>query len=96
VEAPFALAIAGRVIRGRIDAVYEHLGGWEVVDWKTHRSQSADPLQLAIYRLAWAEIVGADVDTVDAAFCYVRSGRVVRPALPDRAELEKLLSTGTA
>jgi DNA helicase-2/ATP-dependent DNA helicase PcrA len=46
--------------------------------------------------LAWAEIVGADVDTVDAAFCYVRSGRVVRPELPQRAELEKLLSTGTA
>jgi DNA helicase-2/ATP-dependent DNA helicase PcrA len=94
VEAPFALALAGRVIRGRIDAVYEHLGGWEVVDWKTHRSQSADPLQLAIYRLAWAEIVGAEVDTVDAVFCYVRSGKVVRPDLPDRAELERLLGVG--
>jgi DNA helicase-2/ATP-dependent DNA helicase PcrA len=91
VEAPFSLALAGRVIRGRIDAVYEHLGGWEVVDWKTHRSQSADPLQLAIYRLAWAEIVGAEPATVDAVFCYVRSGRVVRPELPDRAELERLL-----
>jgi DNA helicase-2/ATP-dependent DNA helicase PcrA len=96
VEAPFALAIAGRVIRGRIDAVYEHLGGWEVVDWKTHRTSSADPLQLAIYRLAWAEIVGAEVDTVDAAFCYVRSGRVVRPDLPQRVELEKLLGRGSA
>jgi DNA helicase-2/ATP-dependent DNA helicase PcrA len=96
VEAPFALAIAGRVIRGRIDAVYEHLGGWEVVDWKTHRSQSADPLQLAIYRLAWAEIVGAEVDTVDAVFCYVRSGKIVRPDLPGRAELGGLLRAGDA
>ncbi|WP_316526425.1 ATP-dependent DNA helicase [Kitasatospora brasiliensis] len=101
VEAPFQLVLAGRVVRGRIDAVYreddglsESGGGsrYEVVDWKTHREESADPLQLAVYRLAWAEHAGVDPEQVTASFLYVRSGRIVRPAgLPDRKELERLL-----
>jgi DNA helicase-2/ATP-dependent DNA helicase PcrA len=96
IEAPFSFAIAGRMIRGRIDAVYETLGGFEVVDWKTNRKQTADPLQLAIYRLAWAEIAGVDTDAVDAAFCYVRTNKIVRPPLPDRGELERLLGGESA
>ena len=51
VEASFALVLAGQVVRGRIDAVYDEPdGGWLVVDWKTNRNEDADPLQLAIYR----------------------------------------------
>ncbi|MCT9083939.1 UvrD-helicase domain-containing protein [Streptomyces fulvoviolaceus] len=96
VEAPFQLAIAGRVVRGRIDAVYKATDGgaatYEIVDWKTSRTRSADPLQLAVYRLAWAEQQGVPVESVTAAFVFVRSGEVVRPdALPDRAALERLL-----
>lgn len=93
VEAPFALVVAGQVIRGRIDAVYaEPDGRWLVVDWKTNRDQTADPLQLAIYRVAWSELAGVPVEQVDAAFCYVRSGDVVQPdALAGREELETLL-----
>ncbi|WP_371546052.1 UvrD-helicase domain-containing protein [Streptomyces sp. NBC_00554] len=115
VEVPFQLAIAGRVVRGRIDAVYreddgdagyrqgdeeaEHGQGdgrtYEIVDWKTNRSRTADPLQLAIYRLAWAEQQGVPLESVNAAFLYVRSGEVVRPDdLPDRAALERLLMEG--
>ena len=97
VEVPFQLALAGRVIRGRIDAVYrDGEGGYEIVDWKTNRASSADPLQLAVYRLAWAEQRRLPLDLVSAAFLYVRTGEVVRPAdLPDRAALELLL-TGDA
>ncbi|MCT7356507.1 ATP-dependent helicase [Streptomyces sp. 15-116A] len=96
VEAPFQLAIAGRVIRGRIDAVYKTGEGeqatYEIVDWKTNRAPTADPLQLAVYRLAWAEQQGVPPESVTAAFLYVRTGEVVRPdALPDRAALERLL-----
>jgi DNA helicase-2/ATP-dependent DNA helicase PcrA len=92
VEAPFALALGGRVIRGRIDAVYETDQGFEIVDWKTNRSQSADPLQLAVYRLAWAELTGVDPRRVAACFYYVRSGEVVRyDDLPDRSRLEALV-----
>jgi DNA helicase-2/ATP-dependent DNA helicase PcrA len=94
VEAPFALVLDGQVVRGRIDAVYaEPDGRWLVVDWKTNREQTADPLQLGIYRLAWAELVGVPVDRVDAAFHYVRSGETVRPDdLADREEIAQILA----
>jgi DNA helicase-2/ATP-dependent DNA helicase PcrA len=66
---------------------------FEVVDWKTNRRQDADPLQLAVYRLAWAELAGVPLERVSAAFLYVRTGQVVRPPdLPDRAGLERLLT----
>ncbi|MFI9719147.1 UvrD-helicase domain-containing protein [Streptomyces sp. NPDC052396] len=97
VEAPFQLALAGRVIRGRIDAVYpgEQPGTFEIVDWKTHRRHDADPLQLAVYRLAWAERHRLPLSAVSAAFVYVRDGEVVRPSgLPDRAGLERILLEG--
>ncbi|MFJ4560364.1 UvrD-helicase domain-containing protein [Streptomyces massasporeus] len=97
VEAPFQLALAGRVVRGRIDAVYKVGDGeratYEIVDWKTNRARTADPLQLAVYRIAWAEQQGIPPESVTAAFLYVRSGEIVRPdGLPDRAALERLLS----
>ncbi len=93
VEPPFALVLAGQVVRGRIDAVYaEPDGGWLVVDWKTSRTQSADPLQLSIYRLAWAELMGVPPASVRAAFHYVRSGETVEVAdLADRQALERIL-----
>ncbi|WP_413115883.1 UvrD-helicase domain-containing protein [Streptomyces sp. CY1] len=99
VEVPVQLTLAGRIIRGRIDAVYRASGSgpdggprYEIVDWKTGRSQDADPLQLAIYRLAWAEQHELPLSAVTAAFVYVRSGEVVRPAgLPGRAGLERVL-----
>ncbi|HEU5332584.1 MAG TPA: UvrD-helicase domain-containing protein [Actinocrinis sp.] len=94
VEAPFQIRIAGQIVRGRIDAVYQDSDGtFEVVDWKTNRRQDADPLQLAIYRLAWAELACAPVERVRAAFLYVRTGAVHRyDDLPDRAALERILS----
>jgi DNA helicase II / ATP-dependent DNA helicase PcrA len=99
IEAPFTLLLSGRLVRGRIDAVYrpsdEGPDGcpFQVVDWKTNRAENADPWQLAIYRLAWAEMHNLPVESVDAIFYYVRSDRVVRPErLPGRSELEQLLS----
>lgn len=98
VEVPFTLALAGRLIRGRIDAVYRLPEAaeetYEIVDWKTGRSpDTADPLQLAVYRVAWAEQQGVPLDRVRVAFLHVRTGRLVRPAgLPDRAALERLLA----
>ena len=97
IEPSFALVLAGQVVRGRIDAVYEEQTtdgepGFLVVDWKTSRSPTADPLQLAIYRLAWAELHGLPPEWVRAAFYYVRTGQVVEPPeLPGRRELEGLL-----
>ncbi|MFJ6779590.1 UvrD-helicase domain-containing protein [Streptomyces yangpuensis] len=96
-EAPVQLTLAGRVIRGRIDAVYRTtdengVDSYEIVDWKTGRTTEADPLQLAVYRLAWAEATNTPLDRVTAAFLHVRSGRVIRPRnLPGRARLERIL-----
>ena len=96
VEAPFALVLRGQVVRGRIDAVYAEQGpdsdGWLVVDWKTNRTPDSDPWQLALYRLAWAELMGVPLERVRAQFYYVRSGTLVEPPdLPGRAELERAL-----
>ena len=97
VEASFALVLAGQVIRGRIDAVYaepaaDGADGFLLVDWKTNRHEEADPLQLALYRLAWAELRGVPLGNVRAAFHYVRTGTTVEPDdLPDRQALEAML-----
>jgi len=94
VEAPFQLLLGGHIIRGRIDAVYQEPDGtYEVVDWKTNRTANADPLQLAVYRLAWAEAAGVPPEEVKAVFLYVRTGLIQRPEnLPGRVEIEQLLA----
>ena len=84
IEAPFQLVLGGRVVRGRIDAVYLRPdGGYDVVDWKTG-TQSSDPLQLAVYRAAWAQIAGVPEAEVGAAFYYVGSRRGRPPRRPAR------------
>ncbi|WP_422754694.1 ATP-dependent helicase [Micromonospora sp. WMMD708] len=86
VEVPFATVLAGVVVRGRMDAVFSRPGGrYDVVDWKTGRQPTGAEaevvaVQLAVYRLAWAELAGVPVDRVGAAFHYVREGVTVRPA----------------
>lgn len=56
VERPFALAVDGWVVRGRVDAVYERDGRVEVVDFKTGRPPAPDDggagVQLDLYALA--------------------------------------------
>jgi DNA helicase-2/ATP-dependent DNA helicase PcrA len=88
VEVGFETLIGGRLVRGRIDAVFaDDQGGWyDVVDWKTGR-QPASPaekqavaVQLAAYRLAWAALAEVPVSSVRAAFYYVRDDVTVRPA----------------
>jgi len=62
---------------------------WLVVDWKTNRTPDSDPWQLALYRLAWAELRGVPLERVRAQFYFVRTGTVVEPeGLPGRSELE--------
>lgn len=89
-EVPFVLMLDGLALRGRIDAVYrseDPAYAWQVVDWKTGRADDTDPGQLALYRLAWADLVGAPVEKVDAAFYLVRTDTVLRPPLPAPLDL---------
>lgn len=95
VEAPFTLVLGGRLVRGRIDAVFPGQDGfaYQIVDWKTGNAQGADPLQLALYRLAWAELQGVDPNCIDAVFYDPRTDRVVRPSvLPGRDRLEVMVA----
>lgn len=115
VEVPFETVIGGTLLRGRIDAVFrDDHGGWTVIDWKTgslptQYEEPAVAIQLAVYRIAWAELMagsgdvagGGDaparvpLDRVRAAFHYVRSGRTVAPDdLPDVDGLAALLGGG--
>ncbi|WP_431895957.1 ATP-dependent helicase [Nonomuraea sp. bgisy101] len=84
-EVPFETMIADRLVRGRMDAVFEREdGSYEVVDWKTGRPPSGKAargaaVQLAAYRLAWSHLAGVPLERVGAAFHYVRFNRTVRP-----------------
>ncbi len=100
VEVPFETLIAGRPVRGRIDAVFGDApeGGFDVVDWKTGQPPGAPAehqavaVQLAAYRLAWAQLAGVPADQVRAAFYYVRHDLTLRPAdLLDEAGLAALI-----
>lgn len=100
-ELPFALSLGGRLVRGRIDAVYRQPAGADtdylVVDWKTHRGGTADPLQLALYRLAVARVYGVEVDRIAAGFYYVRRDRFdLAEGLPTVEELVADVSRLTA
>jgi DNA helicase-2/ATP-dependent DNA helicase PcrA len=98
VEVPFATAIGGVVVRGRMDAVFAEPGDrYDVIDWKTGRRPdgelaAAATVQLAAYRLAWASLAGVPLARVRAGFYYVREGATVRPSsFPDAEELAALV-----
>jgi DNA helicase-2/ATP-dependent DNA helicase PcrA len=76
VEVPFETVIAGTLVRGRIDAIYKTEQGFEVVDWKTGSTvlDEDSAIQLALYRLAWADLAKVPVESVTAAFHYVPTG----------------------
>jgi DNA helicase II / ATP-dependent DNA helicase PcrA len=88
VEVPFEMMIGDRLVRGRIDAVFDDAGDgcFDVVDWKTGHPPETDAerhavaVQLAAYRLAWSGLTGVPPEQVRAAFYYVRDDLTVRPA----------------
>jgi DNA helicase-2/ATP-dependent DNA helicase PcrA len=104
VEVPFDMVIGGRVVRGRIDAIFaDEDGGTTVVDWKTGdppatpEAKQHAAVQLAVYRLAWAALQGTPPETVRAAFHYVRTGQTVTPeSLPDSDDLLAILEATAA
>jgi DNA helicase-2/ATP-dependent DNA helicase PcrA len=96
IEVPFESVIAGVLVRGRIDAVYETPDGFEVVDWKTGSKQlgQSAAIQLAMYRLAWARLKSIDVSKVSAAFHYVPTSVTDKRAdLLDEAALVGLIQS---
>lgn len=97
-EVAFDTAVDDRIVRGRMDAVFRDPDGcYDVVDWKTGRGAAAAQaeaatVQLAVYRLAWADLANVPPEQVRAAFYYVRTGETIRPAdLLDRRRLAALV-----
>ena len=79
VEAPFEVAVDGRLLRGRVDAVYERGGYTEVVDFKTGRrpepGDAGGNVQLDLYALAAVESWGTPPQRLRTTNCYLRPGR---------------------
>jgi len=65
--------------------VYAEGDRYEIVDWKTGRAPrdaadlQAKQLQLALYRLAYAQWKGIAPEKIDAAFYFVADDTVIRP-----------------
>ncbi|NNG34172.1 ATP-dependent helicase [Nakamurella sp. DB0629] len=90
-------------VRGRIDAVFADAdGGYTVVDWKTGRppsrtARAAVAVQLAAYRLAWAELAGVPLQRVRAAFHYVADNLTLAPVdLLDADGLARLIDAAVS
>ncbi|MDQ3752477.1 MAG: ATP-dependent helicase [Actinomycetota bacterium] len=76
IEMPFALKKDGRIIRGRIDAVYEaEDGGLEIVDFKTGRrfskSDEADQLELYAEALRANGLVVVDGQKITLTYAFI-------------------------
>ncbi|WP_260855818.1 ATP-dependent DNA helicase [Curtobacterium sp. 9128] len=99
VEREIHIPFLGHSVVCKLDAVYAIDGRIEVVDWKTGKAPTGKTdlerrqLQLALYRVAYAEFTGRPVDEIDAVFYFVADDLEVRPtALLDRAGLERAWS----
>lgn len=94
VEIEIHVPFGDRVVICKIDAVYADGDRFEIVDWKTGRAPQdaadleAKQLQLALYRLAYAQWKGVPPEKIDAAFYFVADDIVIRPEhISDEAEL---------
>lgn len=79
VEQPFTVSIGGAPVSGYIDAVFTVNGRFLVVDWKTGTSEHLDPMQLALYRLAWARLKQIAWQDVDTCFVMLAEGTELAP-----------------
>jgi DNA helicase-2/ATP-dependent DNA helicase PcrA len=85
VEIEIHVPFDDRVVICKIDAVYADGDHYEIVDWKTGRAPrdaadlKAKQLQLALYRLAYAQWKGIAPENIDAAFYFVADDTVIRP-----------------
>jgi DNA helicase-2/ATP-dependent DNA helicase PcrA len=74
VETPFEITMDGRMLRGKVDAVYQRPEGWEIVDYKSGRSRESKSqlVQLQAYAVAAADgALGMPApDRIDVSFAY--------------------------
>lgn len=96
VELPIEFSIAGTVVVCKLDAVFEQAGGFLIVDWKSGKQPLGPDLatrsvQLALYRIGLARLLGVGLEKVSAAFYFAADNKDVRPELMSEVEIgEKL------
>jgi DNA helicase-2/ATP-dependent DNA helicase PcrA len=75
-ELPFVLKVGERLVRGRIDAVYEtDDGGLEIVDFKTGQQVEAEGLdQLQVYAAALAHLGVEFTGSLTLTYAYLSDG----------------------
>lgn len=107
-ELPVECEVAGVTIRGRIDAVFPQQPGrgsapgrYVLVDWKagrpTHTERAHEyALQLSVYRVVFAQLMGISVDHVRAALFYADTGETQWPQLLSPRELFAVISRSDA
>jgi DNA helicase-2/ATP-dependent DNA helicase PcrA len=80
-ETPFEITFDGRSLRGKVDAVYEDGGDWEIVDYKSGRPRSSDAqrVQLEAYALAADDgaLATRPSGTMSVTFAYFGTDPVV-------------------
>lgn len=85
VELPFSLTIGRQPVRGRVDAVFrDEDGGCTVVDWKIGQPPGGDrrraaTVQLAVYRLALAQMFDLPLNKVRPSFVYIQAEETFAP-----------------
>jgi DNA helicase-2/ATP-dependent DNA helicase PcrA len=102
VELEIQLPLGPNIVICKIDAIYMHITQengvekvrYDIVDWKTGKAPSGAKdlelrqLQLALYRLAFAQYTQIPLEDVDVAFYFVADDLVIRPdRVFDEAEL---------
>ena len=96
-EIEIQLAIGNNIFICKLDAVFATSdGGFEVVDWKTGKKPATKDeaaqraLQLALYRMAYAQYKKLNPDNVTATLYYVEDDFELKPDLLSREQLLEL------
>jgi DNA helicase-2/ATP-dependent DNA helicase PcrA len=97
VELPIEFSIAGTVVVCKLDAVFEQSDGFLIVDWKSGKQPAAADLavrsiQLALYRIGLAKLLGVGIERVSAAFYFAADNKEVRPQLISEVEISERLA----
>jgi DNA helicase-2/ATP-dependent DNA helicase PcrA len=78
-EIPFVMKVGERLVRGRIDAVYESedpAGGMEIVDFKSGKEAETPEMdQLLIYACALMQIGVGIEGPLTLTYAYLSTGR---------------------
>jgi DNA helicase-2/ATP-dependent DNA helicase PcrA len=85
VEKSIEFELGGLVVVCKLDAVFETLGGFEIVDWKSGSSPKSQEqleqrgIQLSLYRIALAKYLNLGVERVSAKFFFAGDGVETAP-----------------